>query len=351
MTVDGSTIGGILLDAGGRSGVISIQTDKEVSLTGVTLSGGTSHLGSGIYNSGTLTLKNSTISGNNTSRHASFDSGGGIYNSGTLTLTNSTVSGNSTTFSGGGIRNWGKLILTNTIVSGNSAVGSGGGISNSASLTLYNTVVALNKVLGINSSDIDGRVESSSSHNFIGAASGVSGISDGENGNIVGRGDPGLFVLASDGNLGYYPILGSPLVDAGDSSQATEGTDMLGNPRVQGGSVDIGAIEGVYDFPISLAFVSPAKGATLLASRSEPIVIDTAAPASATFTVFLDADGVIDGDEKWLYQDAPIGAIGSLNWKSAWHPEGAYLLTVILDDKSFTNPVTDQSQITIKHPN
>ena len=46
--------------------------------------------GGGIYNGGTLTLTNSTVSGNT----AWATRGGGIYNSGTLTLTNSTVSGN-----------------------------------------------------------------------------------------------------------------------------------------------------------------------------------------------------------------------------------------------------------------
>ena len=48
----------------------------------------------------------------------------GIYNSGTLTLTSSTISGNSMadsdTGNGGGIDNTGKATLTNVVVSGNS---------------------------------------------------------------------------------------------------------------------------------------------------------------------------------------------------------------------------------------
>ena len=63
--------------------------------------------------------------------------GGGISNSGTLTLTNSTVSGNMVGGNlpdGGGISNVGTMTLINSIVSGNSASDSsnaaaGGGIS------------------------------------------------------------------------------------------------------------------------------------------------------------------------------------------------------------------------------
>ena len=60
--------------------------------------------GGGIVNRGTLTLTNSTVSGNSA---GSLGSGGGIFSFGTLTLTNSTVSGNSAGIHGGGISNTG----------------------------------------------------------------------------------------------------------------------------------------------------------------------------------------------------------------------------------------------------
>ncbi len=125
--------------------------------------------GGGIYNSGTLTLTNSTVSGNTAEPvyssikySSSFSScGGGIYNSGMLTLKNSTISGNTAT-DGGGIYNFGTVALTNCMVSGNIANGSlystyysypyystvlygysyGGGIYNSSgTLTLTNCTV------------------------------------------------------------------------------------------------------------------------------------------------------------------------------------------------------------------
>ena len=51
-------------------------------------------LGGGIYNIGTLTVMNSTFSGN------SAGGGGGIFNAGTLTVTNSTFSGDSGSYGG-----------------------------------------------------------------------------------------------------------------------------------------------------------------------------------------------------------------------------------------------------------
>jgi hypothetical protein len=92
-------------------------------------------LGGGIYNTGTLTVANSTLSGNSA---ISAGFGGGIYNTGTVTVTNSTLSGNSAIAGrgvvggfGGGIYNTGTLTVTNSTCSGNSAI-AGGGISNVA---------------------------------------------------------------------------------------------------------------------------------------------------------------------------------------------------------------------------
>jgi polymorphic membrane protein len=95
--------------------------------------------GRAIYNDGTLTLNNSTISDNATSH-----SGGGIYNDGTLTLNNSTVSNNAASHSGGGIYNDGALTLNNSTISDNAASLSGGGIYNDGALTLSNSTISTN---------------------------------------------------------------------------------------------------------------------------------------------------------------------------------------------------------------
>src|SRR6476661_1939813 len=98
-----------------------------VTITNSTLSGNSASFGGGLMNEdGILTLSNSTVSGNSATYW-----GGGIYNSGTtnfsdatLAITNSTVSGNSSN-AGGGIVNdaAGTVTITNSTLSGNSAVG------------------------------------------------------------------------------------------------------------------------------------------------------------------------------------------------------------------------------------
>jgi CSLREA domain-containing protein len=129
-------------------GVLRINGGVTVNISGVTIRNGArtslGTFGGGISNSGTLTLINSTVSGNSAN-----DDGGGISNAnfGTLTLVNCTVSGNSSNHDAGGIRNGvATLTLTNSTVSGNSAgsVGTGGGIHSFGTLTLTNSTVSGN---------------------------------------------------------------------------------------------------------------------------------------------------------------------------------------------------------------
>jgi CSLREA domain-containing protein len=97
----------------------------------------------GIYNSGDLSLSNSTVSDN---RLPDLNSdGGGLMNySGTMTLTDSRVSANQAT-SGGGIRNVsGTVTLTNSQVSANQAT-NGGGIFTTGKFTFFNSTVSENR--------------------------------------------------------------------------------------------------------------------------------------------------------------------------------------------------------------
>ena len=82
--------------------------------------------GGGIWNSGALTMANSTVSG------CTADWGGGIYSRGAPTLTNSTIAGNSAGFDGGGLLSFETLIVVESTVADNTAGQSGGGIANPA---------------------------------------------------------------------------------------------------------------------------------------------------------------------------------------------------------------------------
>ncbi|MEQ1644609.1 MAG: choice-of-anchor Q domain-containing protein, partial [Pyrinomonadaceae bacterium] len=115
----------------GVSRVFLVTGGVTATLSKITISGGQvtgGEFGGGIQNLGTLTLANTTVSGNTAS------GGGGISNSGSLTLNNSTVANNVANPFGGGIYSTGALTVTNSTISGNSATstGIGGGINNSS---------------------------------------------------------------------------------------------------------------------------------------------------------------------------------------------------------------------------
>ena len=159
----GGTIGASddLLDDNSR--VISFTPRLgDLTLTGLTVTGGrlnsTSNRldGSGILFGdrfrfeGTLTLNQSTVSGNSIVGNSG--EGGGVFTNdeGAVVLNNSTV-GRNYSQSGGGIRtDAGDVSLTNSTVSGNSSSGSGGGIlTTSGDVSLDNSIVSANNSGGV----------------------------------------------------------------------------------------------------------------------------------------------------------------------------------------------------------
>jgi predicted outer membrane repeat protein len=128
-----------IIDGGGANTVVTISGGV-VLLSGVTVRNGHITEGGGIYNSGTLTISNSTLSGNSADTR-----GGGIYNAGTLTINTSSVSGNSSGFHGGGIFSDGKLTINRSTFSGNSAITFGGAISNYGYGTINNSTISGNR--------------------------------------------------------------------------------------------------------------------------------------------------------------------------------------------------------------
>src|SRR5262245_42917073 len=87
VTISGLTIKNA---QGNFGGGIFITTAATATIANCTVSGSTAGFGGGIFNDAALlTIANTTISGNIASE------GGGTYNNGTLTITNSTFSGNS----------------------------------------------------------------------------------------------------------------------------------------------------------------------------------------------------------------------------------------------------------------
>jgi Domain of unknown function (DUF4347) len=149
ITIKGTGASKLSISGNNASRVFEIANDSNVTISGLFITQGRAIAysaregGGGIKNSGTLTLNNSTVSGNTTTPYGD---GGGILNLSTLTLNNSTISGNtaSSIGDGGGIKNFGTSTLNNSTVSGNTG-DFGGGIGNSSgTLTLNNSTVSGN---------------------------------------------------------------------------------------------------------------------------------------------------------------------------------------------------------------
>ncbi len=290
LTVEGPGADLLTIDGQGNSTVFFVNSGANATIRGVTITGGYSGYGAGIYNVGNLTVDQTDIEGN----HATA-LGGGIYTSlltdpSSLTVTNSTIYDNSATYYGGGIfiTNSTALIANSTIstntagngggiydgshtaqvvnctVTLNTATsGSGGGIYGSASggdaTKVLNSIVAGNSAATSATDDIAGSFNSTSDYNLIGYD--PNEIFPTGSGSIIGVSsaiDARLAPLDYYGGLTkthalYYDSLA---IDAGDDASAVAFDlydDQRGNDRIDDGDgdmvahVDIGAFELAAD--------------------------------------------------------------------------------------------------------
>ena len=127
--------------------------------------GGYEDGGGGIYAYSTLTLTNSTISGNSATVSGTYAGGGGLYSDGSLSISGSTISGNALLGSmpsgsgGGGIFIFDGGYVLNSTITGNSSSRDGGGVQNDdTSLTFANATIYGNvaTATGGNLSNADG---------------------------------------------------------------------------------------------------------------------------------------------------------------------------------------------------
>jgi hypothetical protein len=231
-----------------------------VTVTNSTLSGNTSGCGfggGGIFNNGnggTVTVTNSTFSGN----IASVNAGGGIFNNGgPVTVTNSTFSGNTSATGGGGIFNQGgPVTVTNSTFSGNTATGGVGGgaiYNNGATVRLTNTIVA-NSPSGGNcrgSAVTDGghNLDDGTTCGFSAANHSLSGTpAQLDPAGLANHGGPTQTIALCTGTGTPASCTGaSPAIDGGDDAVTGPPdnltTDQRGRPRRAGAHVDIGAFE------------------------------------------------------------------------------------------------------------
>ncbi len=259
-----------VIDGGGA--VRCLYLTNNALIVGFTLTNGWSMVGGGAYcESTSAVLTNCVLTGNE-----SYDGGGGASGG---TLNNCTLTGNSASFFGGGAvicllnnctlssnsassgsekphfgggacgcalnnctltgnsaNDWGgaayESTLNNCTLTGNSALYSGGG---AAASTLNNCIVYFNSANGGNYDD------PSSTLNYCCTTpmptNGVDNITNAP-----------LFVNYAGGNLRLQS--NSPCINSGNDAYVVGSTDLDGNPRIVGGTVDIGAYE--YQTPTSI---------------------------------------------------------------------------------------------------
>jgi hypothetical protein len=228
ITISGPGANILAVDGNHASRVFHINPDKTVTISGLSITNGAATgsfpagYGGSIFNDrSTLTINNSTLSGNSASQ-----SGGGIasfgdFGSATLTINNSTLSGNSASLGGGGIFNNGEhgsatLTINNSTLSSNSApVSLGGGIFNdgrnsgSAALTIKNSTLSGNSASAAGGIDNEG--DGGSATLTIGATILKTGA-DGENilndsGPVTSSG----YNISSDNGGGYLGATGDQI--------------------------------------------------------------------------------------------------------------------------------------------
>ncbi|MCB0052041.1 MAG: cadherin-like beta sandwich domain-containing protein, partial [Caldilinea sp.] len=322
------TIDGVTLRDGNASGSGgAILTTAPLTLTALAVvSNSASALGGAIYNNGgSLTLTDADISGN-----VAGSSGGAIYNNGgSLTLTNARISGNiGNGGSGGAIYNYGgSAALTNTLFSGNKAPSGGAIYNNSSSLQLTNATLSGNLapfnpggaiannngnvqlvngvVWGNGTSGPPGHqiynISGTTALSYTLIQSGTSDIQVSGGSVTFGPGvitsDP-LFVAPISATLaptttGNYRLqTGSPAIDSGDNSAVSFSTDLDGNARIQGGTVDMGAYEA-----------TPLPDVTLSKSASPP---SANAGDAITYTLTFSNNGTAIATDVTITDSVPV---------------------------------------------
>jgi sugar lactone lactonase YvrE len=146
VTIDGSALASQVAISGNNSSrSFTVNSGVTATLKNLTIKNGLSASGGGIANSGTLTIADSTFSNNNGSVGAS--DGGAIWNYGTLAITKSTFTGNIARH-GGGLWNYvGTATISDSLFTGNTASGVGGGLGNwatSGRMTVTNSTFTNN---------------------------------------------------------------------------------------------------------------------------------------------------------------------------------------------------------------
>ncbi|MCU1461831.1 MAG: putative internalin [Acidimicrobiales bacterium] len=284
LTIVNSTLSGNSTDDGYQGGAI-YNGAGTVALTDSTLSGNRSYGGGISSYSGTVTVTNSTISGN-----SGWFLGGGLVNQGTTTVTNSTIAGNTTDYYGAGIYNGtsGTLTVRDSTIAGNSTTYIAAGLFNDGSATVENSILANNVAAPVGGSIVVGNCGGTGSTTDL--LRNVTYPADAQCPSGFFSGDPKLAALADNGGPTKTMALGagSAAVDRVPVSGADcPATDQRGVARPLGTACDSGAYEST-GFPTTVTAITSDLSAPTAVGQAYAVagtVISSGTAATGTVAV------------------------------------------------------------------
>ena len=218
--------------------------------------------GGGIYNTGSMTINSSTFQNNEADYNGDpGGSGGAILNTGNATINASTFFGNTASQSGGAIANanGGTVSIVNSTISGNTTslanIVSGAAIMNAGDLSISYTTITENigttsgsvwsvlDTISIFNSIIAGNLPENCSYPATSPMSGANLDDDGSCDNFTITDDPKLDPLADNGG----PTLTHAFHPSSPAKNGASGffppTDQRGEPRPHGSAADLGSLE------------------------------------------------------------------------------------------------------------
>ena len=240
LMINGPGASNLAISGNKSVGVFVIEEGVTARISGVTIENGSaysySNAGGGIYNSGTLTVANSTLSGNSAAA-----AGGGIYNyaGSTLMVTNSTLSGNSAPGGGGIFVLTSTLTVTNSMFSGNSAGYGGGAISTDSVVSTVTATVDGSTFAGNSAGSYGGGIFNSGTRLTV-TNSTFSGNSAPIAGGILNNGIAGTTLALNNSTLsGNSADFGGGIFNFGFGTVTFNNSTLSGNSAPSGGGIFI----------------------------------------------------------------------------------------------------------------
>ena len=382
----------LTINGAGKSRIFNVGSTAQLTISGLTLTGGYANLGGAVYNAGTLTLDNDDFVSNaavGTADAAGLGAGGAVYNAtgGTLTITNSTFDRNSATGAsyattgvigtarGGAIcggtvaSSSGVLTLTlvddtfsgNTATGGNGLAGSywgapgyGGAVNTFGPTTIVNSTFAGNAVVNgtpsLGYSDgLDVVVESTGSltlYNSI-LASTAGGLYDlinsGEKvsgaGNLAlkGRGNlaSGMIVSSASPNLGSLAVNGSgtPTFALLANSPAL-GAGVVGvAPKAdqRGLARVVGGAVDIGAYQTQVIPVTPSVGGPYITHQGGGITLDASGTVNLSGSTLTYNWSFYDSTGKYI-TGTYAGTTASFSESVSFLAVGSYTVTVQVND-------------------